>query len=69
MPGTQSSFTRNAGMKRLWRTSAEVMDRFTGLSTGTLSTSLPAPPEGTSYTEVGYLDDSLGMLRRLTVVS
>jgi DNA repair protein RadA/Sms len=31
--------------------------------------SLPAPPEGTSYTEVGHLDDALGMLRRLTVVS
>jgi hypothetical protein len=30
---------------------------------------LPAPPEGTSYTEVGHLNDALGMLRRLTVVS
>lgn len=31
--------------------------------------SLPAPPEGTTYSEVSHLDDALGMLRRLTVVS
>jgi DNA repair protein RadA/Sms len=30
--------------------------------------SLPAPPEGTTYSEVSHLDDALGMLRRLTVV-
>ena len=31
--------------------------------------SLPAAPEGTSYTEVAHLDEALGMLRRLSVVS
>jgi DNA repair protein RadA/Sms len=31
--------------------------------------SLPAPPEGTAYSEVAHLDDALGLLRRLTAVS
>ncbi len=30
---------------------------------------LPTPPDGTSYTEVGHLDDALAMLRLLTVAS